>query len=453
MQIKSNGILKELFILISVAVLIRIAYVSINPDLYIFHDTFGYYEIGKNIILSPTVRSWVNPFRPFLYPLFINALVAVTGNFGAPILSQGYFTGERLIGLVQTAVTIAGIIIFYFMLRKIFTTRYVALGVSIFQAISVNFITWERSVLSESLSIPFTLIVGSLMISALTAPRWRTLISITFLSVIGVLLRPATLIYPLIIFPLIAYYHKTAPVFLRSALAFGLFILFALGYAKTNQMNWGYFGIQNGADINMLARIMQFRLPLAPAQDIQPLYSQVREYSITTDRPDVWEFLNTYYVDTYSTPENITQLRRFDMAIIRTYPLAYISHALADIPGSLLFTDPYYEIAPANMVGYIFSVLFWVFRLTQYVYLTTIPLILFAWIRLIFRKPTLRETAVTSLGTLAYGTMVLYVLTGTGYEYARFYCTIQPFLTIFCIYWWIVTGKQVSRVLHSFSRP
>lgn len=425
----------ELIVLISIATLIRVGLGIVQPDLNIFPDSFGYYGIGQNIILSPTLKALINPFRPFLYPLFLNAAVAATGHFGAPMQSAEYFIGERLIGIIQAAAGVIGCIFFYFMLRKIFQARYVALGISIFQAISINAITWERSVLSESLSIPFTLIIGFFMITALTSPTWLILLSITFLSIIGLLLRPATIIYPFIIFPLIAYYHKTTPVVLRCLFACGLFLLFVIGYAKTNEMNWKYFGIQNGSDINLLARIMQFRLPLTPAKNIQPLYDQVQEYSASTDQPDVWAFIDTYHIDTYSTPDSMMRIRSFDMAILKNYPVAFVAHAIADIPSSFLYSDPHYEFTPTDALRSVFYILFEVFQVTRYIYLASIPFIFLAWIRFFFRKTTLREASITCLGTLAYGTVVLYVFTGTGNDYARFYCTVQPFLLVFCVYW------------------
>ncbi len=451
MLLKNKKTFIDLAILLGVAILIRIGYLVIHPYLNIFPDTYGYYEIGQNMLRSPSLRSWINPFRPPLYPIFLNAIVAATGHFGVRMVSPEYFIGEQYIGFIQTVVNIIGIIIFYFMLRKLFTSRLVILGMSIFQAISINAIIWERSVLSESFSIPITFIMGFLMIYALTSPTWLTVLFITFFSIIGVLFRPATIIYPFIIFPFIAYYHKKLPALLRCIVAGGLFILFILGYAKINEMNWGYFGIQNGGDINMLARIMQFRLPLTPAKNFQPLYDQVKAYTVSTNKPDVWIFLNTYNVDTYSSTQNIIILRKFDMAIINAYPFAYALHGLADIPASFLVTDEHYAFAPTNIVRSIFYALSIVFRLTQYIYITSIPFILVAWIRLLFKKISRKEAGITLLGTFSYGTVVLYVLTGTGYyDYARFYSTVQPFLTLFSLYWWVIIGKHLRTWFRHF---
>ena len=450
--LKNNDTIIEIFIIIVVALLVRFLYISFVPNLLIYPDSFGYYNIGQNMIRSLTLQSWVNPFRPFLYPVFLNVLIGMTGHFGASIQSAEFASGEWLIAASQTGMNIVGLVLFYLMLRKLFTTRRLALIVSIIQAININLIIWERSVLSESLSIPLTLILGYVVIRALRLPSWRILLTIVFLCLLGLLIRPATIIFPYIVFPFIIYCHKTRPVIFRSVAAVCLFTFFIFGYAKTNEMNWKYFGIQNSSDINILARIMQFRLSVAPAQKNQQLYDKVREYTGSSDTPNVWTFINTYNVDTYSSPENMQKIRDFDMAILKTYPMQYIFYGLADIPSSFLYTDRDNTFAPSDPASPVFFVLRFIYTLTGYLFLTSIPLILFSWARLLGkRSPT--EAAVTLLGTLSYGSIILCIFTGTGNDYARFYSSIQPFLMVFCVYWWIRIGIFVKNILPRLTRP
>jgi len=271
------------------------------------------------------------------------------------------------------------------------------------------------------------------------------------LSLVGIFIRPALITFPVVIFPFLILWHKKWPVMVRGTVVLSLILLVLFGYAKTNEYYYGYFGIQNGGDINLIGRIMQLGIPLVPASDVHPLFELATEYRASTVHPDVWSFLDFYRIDTY-TPAGLQNIRNFDHAILVAYPLQFVTRALLEMPRSLVATDaPYTAPLPASNPP-VFTVSNGIFRMIQYFYLVTIPLMIGAWIRFL-RGVSREEAQVTFLGTLAYSQIILVLLCGTGIEYPRFYSVIQPFLTVVIVYWVMRFVRRFFRFTKNTSHP
>jgi hypothetical protein len=430
---KQKTYILHVCMIVALGILTRMAYMATYPHLHLFADSYGYVGIGQNILLSPSLASIVNPFRPPLYPLFLNAIMVATGTFRAPIFSTAYLTGEWLIMLLQSSMSVGGIIVLYFLTLRIAKKPVIALIVSLLCVSAINLITWEWSLLSEGPASAFTVVLGYVSLGALYTPTWKRFVTIGVLSLIGILIRPSFLTFPVVVFLFISLWYKKWPVISRAGIVFSLILLVLFGYAKTNEYYHGYFGIQNGGDINLTGRIMQLRIPLTPAKDVHPLFELATEYQAKTLHSDVWAFLSSYQIDVV-TSAGLQNIRNFNHAIIVKYPLQFFTRALFELPQSLLATDaPYPAPFPVSNPLF-FTISNIIFRITQYFYLLTIPLMIGAWIRFL-RGVSREEAQVTLLGTLAYSQIILVLISGPGNEYTRFYSVIQPFLTVVIVYW------------------
>lgn len=415
---------RDIILILIVGVLFRLAYTSVYPCVHVTQDSQGYYNIGRQIFQTPKLTSIINPYRTPAYPVFLRLFMTTF---------SGCSKSAQMVGLTQTIMNLGGIIALYFLSFTVLKRRGLALGIAIIQVTAVNLITWERSLLTEGLAIPISIFLSALAIQTLKTPTWKRIFIVTVLSIVGILLRPSFIPYPIIIFLYIAYYHKTKPVLVRSCVALSFCIIFLFGYVKTNVIGYGYFGIQDIGDINVMGRIMQFQLPLSPAKYIHPLYEQVVAYKQTTRHPNVWTFINTYDIDVVSA-RGLTNIQNFNHAVIAKSPLPFLLNAVRDIPGSIIFLDNSYNLPSGGLISTILFISYFVFRASQYFCLLSIPLILIAWTRLL-RKLSYDEAAVTLLGTLAYVQIFFSVMFGDGYDYPRFYSPIQPFLLLFIVWW------------------
>jgi hypothetical protein len=445
-----HDLLPVLFLLI-IGILVRIAYTQISPTPHIFPDTFGYVRVGQEILTNPSVSTIINPSRPALYPLFLSSILRAYGIRDTSLWAMTGTPAQTTVLFVQTLLSLCAIIPLYLLVRRLVNHPAVAWIVGLIQVTAINLITWERSLLSESFAIPLTMAISILGVLTPSSPSWGRLLSLLALSIIGILLRPSFIIFPLLIFPFIAIYHKRAAVTLRVIVIMSLTLLLTITYAKLNEANHGYYGIQSGSDINVMGRILQFRLPLHPASTIHPIYENVLEYQKGTEARDAWGFINEHGIDVY-TAEGLAQVRAFNRAILSHYPLQYVSSALSEIPMSIIAIHPLYTVPLETRPSILWQLLWWVFLGTQYLLLLTLPLIVVAWIRL-SRRISITEAQATMMGTIAYGHILLTVVAGEAPDYARFNGFIQPLLSVFLAYWLtrgyqFITRRRKSRPSH-----
>lgn len=417
-------VLLHIAIIIAIGLLFRAVYISRYPCIHVTYDSLGYVDIGKNIFIEPTVKNIINPYRTPLYPVFINSVMSATRSFGAQITIPDCSQSIKTLAGIQTIFNLAGLVIFYLLAMAMLKKRTIALIATILQATAINIVAWERSLHTEAIAIPLSILIAYAAIRAFFSPTWKRLLSVCLLSIIGILLRPSFILYPAIIFLFIVIRHKTIQVFVKTLVASGIFLIFCLGFSHMNNINWGYWGIQHVSDINVLSRVLAFHLPLSFTMNVHPLYEYAVAWEKTTPDGYVFTFISQYNVDVFSAA-GLRTLREFNTREIMGSPFSYAARAVADIPGSLLILDESTVTRPDGSP--ILLVSYYLLLIYQYIFIAAIPIWLFAW-----SKNTL---PIQLIGALAFGQVILAVFVGDGMSYGRFYSSIQPLLFLYCAYW------------------
>jgi hypothetical protein len=438
----------DIIVLLVIGILMRVAYITYYPCMQANGDSYGYEDIGRHILAVPSVKTIINPFRPPLYPVFLNVAKKTADSTVEPMNMPDCQPGARNVGFLQTAANLFGMVVFYVLARWLLNHRVAALAVSIVQITTINLIAFERSLVSESFSIPLGIILAAAAVYALRSPTWKRLCLVSLLSIVGILLRPIFILYPLIIFLFIACWHKSLFVGVRSLVVLSPIIIFLFWVSYMNSVNYGYYGINHVSEISHMSLIMQYHLPLDSVRD-QPLTQQIIAYQKTrpTD-PNVFLFINAYNIDIFSA-DTLKQMRNFDATVIAHSPAAFLGHTIGNIPRSFLYKDEFFVPRPQGSMIPMIS--YYVFLISQYIDMVSIPFIFIAWVRLV-GKITIREAGAALVGTIAYGQILLVAICGDNITYVRFYTPIYSILFLFVAFWVMRLFQLVAKKGHTVAQ-
>jgi hypothetical protein len=86
--------LKKVIPVLSIVILasaIRILYYFHYPGIWVQADTYGYYNIGKEILTGKFTQFLINDERTPIYPLLLNLSAYFSGSLGASIFFRRIF--------------------------------------------------------------------------------------------------------------------------------------------------------------------------------------------------------------------------------------------------------------------------------------------------------------------------------------------------------------------------
>jgi hypothetical protein len=239
---------KDFIILLATTLTFRIIYYYYNV-INIFPDSITYLNFNKNIF-----KGEIDLNRTPLYPFFLKLV--------------GFFSTNDLylfnVVFFQSAISYISILYFYKLSLNIYKSRKTAIISSVIYGISPSLISWDCSIMTESLSISFTVIFLYYLLMYFKNKNIYLSILLTFMCLMMVMLRPAFLILFIILILVWVFmffsYFKFWKQFLTNIVCCFFGILFLFQYCKLNEFQNGYFGISNVIDINQLPIIIKYQI-------------------------------------------------------------------------------------------------------------------------------------------------------------------------------------------------
>lgn len=229
-----------------IVILVRLLVYSFYSDYTIYPDTESYINYEANIL-----KGEVDKFRTPVYPNFIKFI---------DVFSENRLELHTNITYVQEIISIISVVILYKTLKNIFKNQSVNCFATILYGCLPSIFTYNRVILTESLSISFFVIYFCLVLKYITKPTNSKTILIAFYTLILIMLRPS-FIYLIIMLPILFItifickkeYKKQALLGFGGLACIGIIIL---GYCYLNKVQNNIFAISNVTQINQLDTVI-----------------------------------------------------------------------------------------------------------------------------------------------------------------------------------------------------
>jgi hypothetical protein len=419
------------------ALLVRVVYATAVPSIYYFNaDTMGYYSLGAAMFANPSVHTIITPYRTPLYPLFFNAVMYISGAGGTAFGSPAFAWGTQIIVAIQMMIGALAFTAFYHALSA-FLSRRARFLFGVFLLFDVFVIGWERTLLTEGLAVSVSLFITAVLIHILAAPTVKKFAIFLFLFAFGFLLRPSFIVLPLAALPIVAwYFRKHGRVVFLACVTLAAALAIPLAYARINEKQHGYFGVQYVSDIDVVGRILGFNIPVESAKNNTYFYSTMKDSRTKNPHPLTgFQFLEEYDPAIWGKAFRFTELQQFNRTVILNNLPLYVSKAISTIP-EILLEVCIFSLVPAgsiNLLTRIVRVLQQGYGTAQYATLA-IPLLWMLTGIIFLIKPTRWNAAVTLIGTLAMSQILLTALVvykDVGGQYGRVLSVVQPHMFLF----------------------
>jgi len=431
---RKNSAVLPLLIIVCLSLAVRILYFQVKPTLSVYPDSYGYYDLGTQMVASPSLSTIITPYKTPLYPFLVGATAFLVGKLGTPIGAPGFAIVGSSILVVQTFIGIATLLLIYLGLSQIDKNKWRALFITLFFTIDPMLLAFERTMLTETVAIFFAVLTMYAMVMLLIKPTYRGFLLLGIASILGFLTRPAFLAIPLAGVPFLLWFFFRK----KNRVAMGLvalttlsYLLVPLIYSRINEFYDGYKGIQYVSDIAMLGRILEFKIPPEAGGEIVYLYDRVKRQQNSGIQRTAFEFIESFDPAFYGDKEKRNLLHTFVLRVVAANKGVYITNALRYIP--LMFFDislettvPSGSVLPATLF---FRLLWNVYHLVQYPTILMIgcfPFLLF-WF---FKRTTISTTMIAVCSTVVV-TQVLVTVGLIYYEdYGRLAMIFRPHLYI-----------------------
>lgn len=417
------------------ALVVRIMYAIAAPAIFFNVDTEGYYNIGMALFREPSLQTLITPYRTPVYPLFLNTIMYILGVGGAPYGSAAFLWGAEIVVAIQLVIGAIAFTALYQVLSRLLPGRTGQLF-GLFLLFDVFVVGWEHTLMTEGLAISISIFITTVLLHILLAPSGKKFMLLWFLFAFGFLLRPSFMVLPLATLPLVAwYFRKHGLVVFLACVTLAAATAVPLVYAHINYTHYNYFGIQFVGDIDVLGRILEFKVPIDSAKTNTYFYTTVKDSRATTNITMPFRFLERYDPDIYGKPYRFTQLQAFNQTVILHNLPLYVVRAMGTIPEILLEVCDFTLVPPGstNLLTRIVWVLQQMYGYAQYATVVT-P---FLWILMsiaFFVKPTRSHAIIALIGTIAMSQIFLTALAvykDAGGQYGRVISVVRPQLFLF----------------------
>lgn len=438
---KYHGIL--LIIILVLSTLVRLAYIDYAGGSVILEpDSQGYYSAG-NFFTKDLIHNVFNTNRLPGYTMLTSFAMSVSGVGHPPYQSPAFFTGARLIIIVQTIAGLIGLIVLYDTLITLRVSRRISLLFTALTGFNIYQFSWERAFLTEALYIASFIVVMRLFVSLVKKPtRGKGAIFIAF-SIAGFLLRPAGLLIPYLLLPVIWYIHRTRNVFFLIFTLLVAYTLVPLTFITMNRFLYNFRGLSFNTDFAVFGRILQKNIPTDAAAGASDLQSKVEEYRKNGGTMRIpWYFFVAYNNEIYG---RLPDVQEFNRLVLRDQWPAFTATVVGDIPKA--FFDTYveeviYRASHPSISRMFFDAITWIVQQIQkatIVFLILFPLSVWQWIK----KQTPVHTFLLAVGVIELYQIFSSLIWGGAWEYARHIITTQTYLFFFCFWWIAKIGKTI----------
>ena len=236
----------KIWIILLLVLLVRVFVYSFYNDYSIYVDTFSYETHTANIL-----KGEVDALRTPIYPYIIK---------GIDMLTKGQVMKYKTITFVQEIVSIISIVVLYNTLKKTFKNENFGIVATIFYACLPAIFTYNKVILTESLSISLFIMYFCMILRYINNPTSKKTILIGIFTLLLIMLRPSFiyLIVALTLILLVIYILKkeNKKQTLLGMGTLGCVGLALLGYCYLNKQNNNIFAISNVTHINQLDTVI-----------------------------------------------------------------------------------------------------------------------------------------------------------------------------------------------------
>ncbi len=416
---------KPLIGIILLATIIRLWYISYSGnEIVLKPDSQGYY--GE--------KQFFNPNRTPGYSMLTSFVLKQEPQYGSPL----FLEQAKILIYIQTIVGLISLIVLYDTLLALKVARGISLAFTVFTAINIYQFIWDRAFLTESLYISLFIILMRLFVALLHAPTMWTGVTFVLLSGYEFLLRPAGLMIPYLVLPIVWLSHKTKKVLHMTLFLLLLYTAIPGTYIAMNKYLHNFKGVGYNTDFSVFGRILLFDIPIDSARSVTNLYQKVNEYRAVGGNVSIpWYFFVYYNNEVYG---KLSEVQEFNKLVIGGQPWKFALSVIQDIPKAFFDTEVYgvlYRSSNPSIARVFFDGLDWMIRVLQKS--TIIFLVLFpysVWVYL--KKPTKLHAFLLGIGMIQVYQLFSSLIFGGAWEFARHMITTQTYLFFFC-FWWIKT--------------
>ena len=312
----------SIFILLIVVILIRTLIYTGYTDYSTFHDTTSYMEYKANIL-----KGEIDAFRTPIYPNILNIIEFFNKDEVATYKSVTFF---------QEIISIISVVILYNTLKKCFKNQATIWITTLIYACLPAIFTYNRVILTESLSISLFVMYFCFIIRYLLKPTNIKTIVIGIFTLFLIMLRPSfiyLIILLAILFGLIFILKKENRT--QAILGIGTLvslIILVLGYCFLNKVQNNFWGISNVTQKNQLDIVIGMELyDTRDSRDkeiIDIIEQKLDKYSKiwfrnTTDRimekytqDEIGEYLKRCLKNNFSDYFRLTLKKIFNIALL-----------------------------------------------------------------------------------------------------------------------------------------
>ncbi|OGG35923.1 hypothetical protein A2363_01640 [Candidatus Gottesmanbacteria bacterium RIFOXYB1_FULL_47_11] len=430
------------------ALLVRVLYGIGAPLIVYGPDSTGYYEIGRDIIVRPSTKTLLHPYRTPLYPLFLQGVFYAVGAGGAAEGTAAFDYGIQTVVIIQIILGAAAFAVFALSLKHWIGSPWYPAAAA-FLLLDVFTFAWERSILTEGIGISILLLTTAVLLSIIRLSTKRKFIGLFVLFTLGFFLRPALLTIPLSSLPILAWYFRKNYVFLVACLlSLAAFIVIPALYTYANRVQYGFTGLQIVGDIDMLGRILETNIPIESGSQYSYFYNNIKDYQSKQLNPHPFRFLEYYDPGIYANMERFNELHAFNQAVmVHNIPLLG-AYTIQNIPDVLLAVNEFTLVQPN--LGRPLTTIVWLLQKfygsIQFLTLL-VPVLWIISVVLFVKHPTRTNTVLTLIGAIAVGQILLVaglVYHDIGDQYGRVIAIARPHMALFLLlaaYQWYTRNR------------
>lgn len=424
-------------ILLIVGITVRVLYGLTKPTPIVAPDTYGYYLIGQRIV-HKTVPVF-NDERTPVYPLFLSAVMFIRGSFNAPILSPDFYKGASAVTVVQALLGIIGYLLLFKLIYELTHEKTLSLLLTIILSLNTLHFGWEHVLTAESMTFFWLSLLLYVCMVYLKKPTHSTLLILIFLFIVGFLLKPLFIGLPLFIVPILTWKRGMTKMFAVSTAVLFLYGFIPMTYIKTNVQRKNYYGINHVSDVNLLGKILEYRIPVSLTTTYSKLASAIGSYQQMTRNPDPYAFLSWYEPNLLTgdtEKRTLNELRSVTIQTIQSNLVPYGIYSIGQIPRILARSPDSYAAVSRGEKGFaMWNVLQMLFRAAQYI--SFLMIVCFLHAMYIFIKSRRRQSALMLLvcAVFFYQLMMVSLFAFTAEEYGRLMSPMMPFVYGIIVSW------------------
>ncbi len=455
-QIVSWKVIKSIIIiLISFCSIFLVKYIyhRHNPLYFWFPDTYQYLNRGQAIARGEPI---IHFYRTPLYPLLLKYLLPLSGYPEVNIQTINYFNYQKVVKF-QSDYGIIGAIAFLFLACFTFNINIKLLIICLLFAFNIRIFAWEKNILTESITLNTILILVCFLVLFLKSKNVFYLLCSYLFSIILFLIRPVFFSLPITLAPFFVYYMRKKKIYFQSQIAILMCILFLIipfYYSLQNKRLYGYFGLTNIIQQDLLAKTIQYRLD-GKNIDFDSVYSSHFNDCIQQHVQGTWIGTDDC-LSTLNLPNDAWFLHSATIAgsfakkLIMKHPWEFLLKTIMILPQVLIDNrpDPFYWISTYANIPSLEN--FWEKINNFYIFIHQFTLAFYLFypfsLYRFIRQPSSKNAIIITLGNIVAYQIILNAFF-TQSDYIRLRSPILPELYLFCFYYYLLFFSEIKMII------